>query len=88
MHVTLAPHSSPRTAGTSLAGQVVGSGIIVDISKHFNQVIEINEKEAYAWVEPGIIRDDLNKQLAPFGFFFAPETSTANRRHDWRHDRK
>ena len=69
----------PRTAGTSLAGQVVGSGIIVDISKHFNQVIEINEKEAYAWVEPGIIRDDLNKQLAPFGFFFAPETSTANR---------
>ncbi|MFT6873666.1 MAG: FAD/FMN-containing dehydrogenase, partial [Roseivirga sp.] len=69
----------PRTAGTSLAGQVVGSGIIVDISKHFNQVIEINEKEAYAWVEPGIIRDDLNKQLEPFGLFFAPETSTANR---------
>ncbi|MFY0592137.1 FAD-binding and (Fe-S)-binding domain-containing protein [Roseivirga sp.] len=69
----------PRTAGTSLAGQVVGNGIIVDISKHFNSVIEINAEEGYAWVEPGIIRDDLNKQLAPHGLFFAPETSTANR---------
>lgn len=69
----------PRTAGTSLAGQVVGDGIVVDVSKHFNKVIEINEKEGYAWVEPGLIRDDLNKHLAPHGFFFAPETSTANR---------
>lgn len=69
----------PRTAGTSLAGQVVGNGIILDMSKYFNQVIEVNEKEAYAWVEPGIIRDDLNKQLEPYGYFFAPETSTANR---------
>lgn len=69
----------PRTAGTSLAGQVVGSGIIVDMSKHFNKVLEVNEKEAYAWVQPGVIRDDLNKHLAPYGFFFAPETSTANR---------
>ena len=69
----------PRTAGTSLAGQVVGEGIVVDISKHFNRVLEINAKEGYAWVEPGIIRDDLNKHLAPYGYFFAPETSTANR---------
>ena len=69
----------PRTAGTSLAGQVVGDGIVVDLSKHFNQVLEVNEKEGYAWVQPGVIRDDLNKHLAPFGFFFAPETSTANR---------
>ncbi|WP_268124948.1 FAD-binding and (Fe-S)-binding domain-containing protein [Roseivirga pacifica] len=69
----------PRTAGTSLAGQVVGGGIVVDISKHFGQVLEVNEEERYAWVEPGIIRDDLNKHLAPYGFFFAPETSTANR---------
>ncbi|OEK04775.1 FAD-binding and (Fe-S)-binding domain-containing protein [Roseivirga misakiensis] len=69
----------PRTAGTSLAGQVVGNGIVVDISKHFNQILEVNADEGYAWVEPGIIRDDLNKHLAPYGFFFAPETSTANR---------
>ena len=69
----------PRTAGTSLAGQVVGSGIVVDISKHFGKILEVNVKEGYAWVEPGIIRDDLNKSLAEHGFFFAPETSTANR---------
>ncbi len=69
----------PRTAGTSLAGQVVGNGIIADISKHFDKIIEVNKKEGYAWVEPGIIRDDLNKHLEPYGFFFAPETSTANR---------
>jgi len=69
----------PRTAGTSLAGQVVGDGIVVDVSKHFNQIIEINKKESYAWVQPGIVRDDLNKHLEPYGFFFAPETSTANR---------
>ena len=69
----------PRTAGTSLAGQVVGDGIVVDVSKTFNQIIQINEEEQWAWVQPGLIRDDLNKALAPYGYFFAPETSTANR---------
>ena len=64
----------PRTAGTSLAGQVVGGGIVVDVSKHFNQILEINTEQGYAWVEPGIVRDDLNKHLAEHGFFFAPET--------------
>jgi FAD/FMN-containing dehydrogenase/Fe-S oxidoreductase len=69
----------PRTAGTSLAGQVVGGGIVVDISKHFNKIIEINKEEGWAKVQPGIVRDDLNHHLKPYGFFFAPETSTANR---------
>jgi len=69
----------PRTGGTSLAGQVVGGGIIVDVSKNFSRIIEINTKEGWAIVEPGIVRDDLNKHLKPYGFFFAPETSTANR---------
>lgn len=69
----------PRTAGTSLAGQVVGGGIVVDVSKHFNQILEVNEKEQWAWVQPGIVRDDLNRQLKQYGLFFAPETSTANR---------
>lgn len=69
----------PRAGGTSLAGQVVGGGIVVDISKHFNKVIEINEEQRYAWVQPGIVRDDLNALLKPYGLFFAPETSTANR---------
>lgn len=69
----------PRTAGTSLAGQVVGSGIVVDVSKYFKKVIEVNTKEGWALVEPGIVRDDLNRHLKSYGYFFAPETSTANR---------
>ncbi len=69
----------PRTAGTSLAGQVVGGGIVVDVSKHFNDVLEVNTNEKWAWVQPGIVRDDLNRMLATYNLFFAPETSTANR---------
>lgn len=69
----------PRTAGTSLAGQVVGSGIVVDLSRHMNRIIEINPSERYAWVEPGVVLDELNGQLAPYGLFFGPETSTSNR---------
>jgi len=69
----------PRTGGTSLAGQVVGAGIVADVSKYFTQIIEVNESEGWAIVQPGIVRDDLNYFLNPLGFFFAPETSTANR---------
>jgi len=69
----------PRTAGTSLAGQVVGSGIVVDVSRYFNQILEVNEKEGWARVQPGVIRDDLNAYLKPFGLMFGPETSTASR---------
>ncbi|RYG15582.1 MAG: FAD-binding oxidoreductase, partial [Chitinophagaceae bacterium] len=69
----------PRAAGTSLAGQVVGNGLIVDISKYFNEILEINQKEQFVRVQPGVIRDDLNVALRPFGLMFGPETSTANR---------
>lgn len=69
----------PRAAGTSLAGQVVGNGIVVDISRHFNEIIEINVAEKWVKVQPGVIRDDLNRKLAPHGLMFGPETSTANR---------
>jgi len=69
----------PRAAGTSLAGQVVGKGIVVDISKHFGAVLEVNAAEKWVRVQPGVIRDDLNKQLAPYGLLFGPETSTASR---------
>ena len=69
----------PRTAGTSLAGQVVGSGIIVDVSKHFTKIIELNEEESWVRVQPGVIRDELNLFLNPHGLYFGPETSTANR---------
>lgn len=69
----------PRTAGTSLAGQVVGSGIIVDVSKYFTEILEVNKEEKWVRVQPGVIRDDLNKYLKQYGLFFAPETSTSNR---------
>ncbi len=69
----------PRTAGTSLAGQVVGNGIIVDVSKHFTQILELNKEEHWVRVQPGVIRDELNMFLKPHGLFFGPETSTANR---------
>jgi len=69
----------PRAAGTSLAGQVVGNGMVVDISKHFNQMIEVNVEERWCRVQPGVIRDDLNHYLKGFGLMFGPETSTANR---------
>lgn len=69
----------PRAAGTSLAGQVVGSGIVVDISKYFGQILELNVEERWVRVQPGIIRDDLNKFLKPHSLLFGPETSTASR---------
>ena len=69
----------PRAAGTSLAGQVVGNGIVVDVSEHFTRVLGINPAEGWARVQPGVIRNELNQDLRPHGFFFAPETSTQNR---------
>ncbi|MBC6492887.1 FAD-binding and (Fe-S)-binding domain-containing protein [Flavihumibacter stibioxidans] len=69
----------PRTAGTSLAGQVVGNGIVVDVSKYFTQILELNADEKWVRVQPGVIRDELNMFLKPHGLFFGPETSTANR---------
>jgi FAD/FMN-containing dehydrogenase/Fe-S oxidoreductase len=69
----------PRAAGTSLAGQVVGSGLIADMSRHFNRVIEINTEERWVSLEPGVVPDELNAMLAGHGLFFGPETSTSNR---------
>lgn len=69
----------PRTAGTSLAGQCVGNGIVVDVSKHFTQILEFNKEERWVRVQPGVVRDELNRYLKPHGLFFSPITSTANR---------
>lgn len=69
----------PRAAGTSLAGQCVGEGIIVDTSKYFTRILAFDEKNKTVRVEPGIIRDELNLFLKPFGLFFGPNTSTSNR---------
>jgi FAD/FMN-containing dehydrogenase/Fe-S oxidoreductase len=74
-HVTLIP----RTAGTSLAGQVVGNGIVVDVSKYFTKILEINTEKKFVRVQPGVILDELNIELAKHDLFFGPETSTSNR---------
>ena len=72
-------HLIPRAAGTSIAGQVVGSGIVVDISRYMNRILEINAEKRWVRVEPGVVRDELNIALKPYGLFFSPETSTSNR---------
>lgn len=69
----------PRTAGTSLAGQVVGSGMVVDVSRYMGRILEVNTEERWVRVEPGVILDELNAFLMPMGLFFGPETSTSNR---------
>lgn len=69
----------PRTAGTSLAGQCVGDGLVVDVSKHFTKILDFKNQNKTITVQPGIIRDQLNNYLKPFGLFFAPNTSTSNR---------
>lgn len=69
----------PRAAGTSLAGQCVGDGLIVDTSRYMTSILELNAEEGWVRVEPGVIRDELNNYLAPYGWYFGPNTSTANR---------
>jgi len=69
----------PRTAGTSLAGQCVGDGIVVDVSKYFTRILDVNENNKTVTVQPGVVRDELNNYLKPFGLFFGPNTSTSNR---------
>jgi len=70
---------TPRTAGTSLAGQTVGNGIIVDVSKHFTKIVAFDPEKKTVTVQPGVIRDELNLFLQPHGLFFGPNTSTTNR---------
>ncbi len=69
----------PRGGGTSLAGQTVGHSIIMDFSKYMNQVLELNEKEKWVRVQPGMVLDVLNKYLATYGLHFAPDPATSSR---------
>ena len=69
----------PRTAGTSLAGQCVGEGIVVDVSRYFTKIVSLDKDKKQVTVQPGVVRDELNQYLKPFGLFFGPNTSTSNR---------
>ena len=69
----------PRGGGTGLAGQTVNHAIVMDFSRHMNKLIEMNPEEGWAWVEPGIVLDQLSAHGAPHGLKFAPDPSTTNR---------
>jgi len=68
-----------RGGGTSLAGQTFGPGIVVDFSRYMHEVLEVNEAERWARVQPGIVRDHLNKHLLPMKLHFAPDPATSSR---------
>lgn len=70
---------SPRGGGTGTNGQSLTDGIVVDLSKHMNKILEINVKERWVRVQTGVVKDQLNKALKPHRLFFAPELSTSNR---------
>ncbi|MEP0072089.1 MAG: FAD-binding and (Fe-S)-binding domain-containing protein [Marinomonas sp.] len=70
---------SPRGGGTGTNGQSLTDGLIVDLSKYMNRILEINVEEGWARVETGVVKDQLNKAIKPHGLFFAPELSTSNR---------
>lgn len=70
---------TPRGGGTGTNGQALNQGIIVDMSRYMNRIMEINSEEGWVRVEAGVIKDQLNQYLKPYGFFFAPELSTSNR---------
>ena len=68
-----------RGAGTRLAGQATGHGIVVDFSRHMNNILELNLEQKTALVEPGVVADDLNRAVAAHGLCFAPDPSTKDR---------
>jgi FAD/FMN-containing dehydrogenase/Fe-S oxidoreductase len=68
-----------RGGGTSQAGQAIGPGLVLDFSKYYNRVLEINAGERWVRVQPGCVLDDLNLAVQPFGLQFAPDLSTSNR---------
>lgn len=70
---------SPRGGGTGTNGQSLTKGVVVDLSRHMNQVIEINAEEGWVRVQAGVVKDQLNDAVRPYGYFFSPDLSTSNR---------
>ena len=68
-----------RGGGTGTNGQSLNRGVVVDLRRHMNGLLELNAEEGWADVEPGMVLDDLNERIRPSGWFFAPETSTSTR---------
>lgn len=70
---------TPRGGGTGTNGQALNSGVVVDLSRYMNRILEINIESGWVRVEAGLVKDQLNRYLAPYGYFFSPELSTSNR---------
>ena len=70
---------TPRGGGTGTNGQSLNQNIIVDLSRHMNQILELNVEERWVRVQAGVVKDQLNQYLKPYGLFFSPELSTSNR---------
>src|SRR5262247_2474093 len=69
----------PRGGGTSLTGQTVNRAVVMDFSRHMAGVLEVNQEELWARVQPGLVQDELNHHVRPMGLLFGPDTSTSNR---------
>ena len=69
----------PRTAGSSLAGQAVNEALVIDMSRHLNEIVEVNTEEQWVRVQPGIVLDELNLHLKPMGLQFGPDPASSNR---------
>ncbi|MDR9828029.1 FAD-binding and (Fe-S)-binding domain-containing protein [Vibrio sp. FNV 38] len=70
---------SPRGGGTGTNGQSLTKGVVVDLSRHMNKVLEVNPEEGWVRVQTGVVKDQLNDAVRPYGFFFSPDLSTSNR---------
>ncbi|GAK83769.1 glycolate dehydrogenase [Vibrio ponticus] len=70
---------SPRGGGTGTNGQSLTQGVVVDLSRHMNKVLEVNEQEGWVRVQTGVVKDQLNDAVRPYGYFFSPDLSTSNR---------
>ncbi|WP_038178359.1 D-2-hydroxyglutarate dehydrogenase YdiJ [Vibrio rhizosphaerae] len=70
---------SPRGGGTGTNGQSLTKGIVVDLSRHMNNILEINPEQGWVRVQAGVIKDQLNDAVRPYGYFFSPDLSTSNR---------
>ena len=73
--------SPPRGAGTCLAGQTVGAGLVLDLSRHMNRILDLDPEARTARVQPGVVQDDLNRAAAPFGLMFGPGHLDQQPRH-------
>ncbi|MGC7589396.1 D-2-hydroxyglutarate dehydrogenase YdiJ [Bisgaard Taxon 46] len=70
---------TPRGGGTGTNGQSINNNIIVDLSRHMTQILELNVEQRWVRVQAGVVKDQLNQFLKPYGLFFSPELSTSNR---------